>query len=60
MRKDDLIQQIEADVEEMSKEMVIDDAIDKAIQRYEKVILGKLRDAEDFVNTCGLDRTQFF
>ena len=60
MRKDHLIQQIEADVEEMSKEMVIDDAIDKAIQRYEKVILGKLRDAEDFVNTCGLARTQFF
>ncbi len=60
MRKDDLIQQIEEDIiEEMKKEMVQEDAIDQAVNKYKEDILVKLHDAKDMLERYGWNHPCF-
>ena len=60
MREDGFIQQIEMDVVEMGEEMVLEDAIDQTVTRYEKDTLVKFQDAENVLNACDWDRARFF
>ncbi len=46
MRTNKIIQQIETDVENLSKIMDLDDAISLAVKKYEKDIIARFKDAK--------------
>ena len=54
MQEDDLLQQIEADIINMSEEMTLIDRIDQTVENYEPDILVKFRHAKKMLDACGL------
>ncbi len=55
METDEIIQQIETDIADLSAKMELDDAIMQTVEKYEKYIITRFKDAKKVIDTYGWD-----
>ena len=55
MRKDDVINELELEVDERSKDKTMNQAVKESIKRHEKEILKKYQEASEFIKGCNID-----
>ena len=60
MQEDDLMQRIEADIEDTSEEMTLIFGTNRTVEKYGKNILAKFGDARKTLDACAWNRTVFF